>query len=157
MFSVLIPTFNQSRVRAFRILTYCRPIGGIFCLLLSERFPKSGQLFILKLAYGFTDTVHGCRTQVIMGAGAFNAGDKADIGFVIAGRSVKECGKLLGPDQGAARLFVLPCQQLRPGKDSKQRGAYFIEVVRLICFPQPQKKPGPPIQGSPAGKHDRHS
>lgn len=37
MFSVLIPTFNQSRVHAFRILTYCRPIGGIFCLHMSFR------------------------------------------------------------------------------------------------------------------------
>ena len=50
-----------------------------------------------------------------MGAGALNAVDKADVAFVITGRSVKECGKRFGFDQGVARLIGLPRQELRSG------------------------------------------
>ncbi len=77
-------------------------------LLFGDGFPKSGQLFIFKLAYRKADTVHGRRPQIIVCAGALNAGDKADVAFIIAGEGVKECGKLLGLDQGFTRLLPLP-------------------------------------------------
>ena len=120
-------------------------------LLFNERVPKSGQLFIFKLAYGFTDAAPGRRPQVIMGAGAFNAGDKADIAFVIAGRSIKECGKVFGSDQSIARLVALPWQELRPGKRGEQSGADPVEAVRLVRFPQPKQEPDPPAQDRLAG------
>ena len=77
-------------------------------LLIGNGFPKSGKLFILKMVYRKIDTVHGRRPKVIIGAGAFNACDKADIAFFIAGRSVKECGKLFGLFQCVTRLVTLP-------------------------------------------------
>ena len=76
-------------------------------LLFGDGFPKRGKRFILKLAYRKFDTSHGCRTHVIVGAGAFNAGDKADVAFIIAGRGVKECGKLPGSLKCSARLIFL--------------------------------------------------
>ena len=76
-------------------------------LLFSDGFPKSGKRLIFKLVDRMIHSVHCRRPHVIVGAGAFNACDKTDIAFIIAGRSVKECGKLFGFDQGISRLVIL--------------------------------------------------
>ena len=67
-------------------------------LLLGDGFPKSGKRVILYLVYHKIDSVHGRGAQVIMGAGAFDGGNKADVAFVIAGGCVKEGGKVFGFD-----------------------------------------------------------
>lgn len=69
---------------------------------------KSGKFLVLKLAYRIADTVHCRCPQVIVGTGTVNAVHKADVAFVIAGRSVKEFGKLFGFDQCVSRLVTLP-------------------------------------------------
>jgi len=48
-------------------------------------FPEGGKLLIFILAYGVADSVHGTGSQVIMGACALHAADKADVAFIIVG------------------------------------------------------------------------
>jgi hypothetical protein len=64
-------------------------------LLCAERVPKRSKRFILKLADHISDTVHCRGSYVVVGAGAFDAGDKADVAFIIAGGGVKKAASSL--------------------------------------------------------------
>ena len=76
-------------------------------LFFFDAIPKSGKIFIFKLAYSKLDSGHRSRSQIIVSACSFDAGDKADIAFVITGRVIEECCKFFGFYQSFARIAAL--------------------------------------------------